>query len=265
MSEGNLGPDPRHRVAAFVASTHAAAGELADAPLWSMGAAEAASTLVELTRLRAQVAELELRVARHAESVEVGLEVGATSTANWWAHTTKLTRAGAHRLTKLASRLEAHEPVRAALAAGAVLVDQAAVIVDAVDALPGDLVDDTTRGEAADYLLAEAAHHDAKALRVLGRRILDVVAPEVGEAHEARLLEAEEGQGPGGGVVHDVRGRPRHLPRPVRHLGPARGDAAQAPARVGRPPAPRQPPEWGRGAGRVPGVVDPAPDGAGVW
>ncbi len=193
MSEDVLGPDPRHRVAAAAASLRAELDGVADAALWSMGSVEAGATLTELTRVSAQVAELTLRVARHAESVEVGIEQGATSTANWWAHTTRLTRAETHRLAKLAERLgEAHEPVRAALAAGAVLVDQAAVITDAVDALPGDLVDDTTRGRARDYLLAEAAHHDAQALRVLGRRILDVVAPEVGEAHEARLLAAEE-------------------------------------------------------------------------
>ena len=33
---------------------------------------------------------------------------------------------------------------------------------------------------------------DAKDLSILGRRILEVVAPEVGEAHEARQLEQEE-------------------------------------------------------------------------
>ena len=192
MSEDVLGPDPRHRVAAAAARFRSELDELVDASLWSMGSVEAGATLTELTRVSAQVAELSMRVARHAESVEVGLSQGATSTANWWAHTTRLTRAETHRLTNLAGRLEAHEPVRAALASGEVLVDQAAVITDAVDALPGDLVDDTIRGEARDYLLAEAAHHDAKALRVLGRRILDVVAPEVGEAHEARLLEADE-------------------------------------------------------------------------
>ena len=37
-----------------------------------------------------------------------------------------------------------------------------------------------------------AEHHDARELRILGRRILEAVAPEVGEAHEARLLEREE-------------------------------------------------------------------------
>ena len=70
-----------------------------------MTRAETASTLVELTRLKAQVAELELRVARHAETVEVGLDQGATSTASWWSHTAKVTRAEAHRLRSSPSRL----------------------------------------------------------------------------------------------------------------------------------------------------------------
>ncbi|MEG3093495.1 DUF222 domain-containing protein [Sphingomonas sp. PB1R3] len=39
---------------------------------------------------------------------------------------------------------------------------------------------------------AAAAHFDAKALRIQGRRILDVVAPEVGEAEEAKQLAKEE-------------------------------------------------------------------------
>ena len=36
---------------------------------------------------------------------------------------------------------------------------------------------------------------------------------------------------PGGGVVHDGRGRPRPLPRPLHDPGPARADAPQAPPR----------------------------------
>ena len=140
-----------------MASTRADLDDLADVSLWSMTREEAASTLLELTRLRAQVAELELRVARHAETVEVGLDEGATSTANWWSHTAKLTRAEAHRLSRLAGRLaEAHEPVRAALATGVVLADQAAVIVDAVDALPGDLADASVVAEAEPVLLEHA-------------------------------------------------------------------------------------------------------------
>ncbi|MGI8645269.1 MAG: HNH endonuclease signature motif containing protein, partial [Nocardioides sp.] len=192
MSEGTLNPDPRHRVAATVTSLRTDLDELRGASLWSMDAHEAGATLVELTRLGAQVAELTMRVARHAESVDVGASEGATSVTNWWAHHTRMTRAEAHRCTRLAGRLEAQPSVREALAAGEVLTDQAAVITDALDALPADLVDADVAARAEAYLLAEARHHDAKALRVLGRRILDVVAPQVGEAHEARLLEKEE-------------------------------------------------------------------------
>jgi hypothetical protein len=198
MSEGVMTPDPRHRVARFVASTRTDLGDLAQVPVWSMTKTEtAATTLLELTRLRAQVVELELRVARHAAAVEVGLDEGAVSTASWWSHHAKLTRAGAHRLTRLAGRLaDGHEPVRAALAAGGVLVDQAAVVVDAVDALPTDLVDQGVVADAERVLLAHAVDHDARALRVLGRRILDVVAPEEQAARAAASFTmVEDGHG----------------------------------------------------------------------
>src|SRR5688500_15269663 len=78
---------------------------LRDAPVWSMTAAETRVALVEATRLVAQVAELEARLAQHARTVEVEAESGATSTANWWAHATKQTRPAAHRKAKLAAAL----------------------------------------------------------------------------------------------------------------------------------------------------------------
>jgi hypothetical protein len=46
------------------------------------------------------------------------------------------------------------------------------------------------RAEA--HLVAEAAHFGPPELRVLGRRILDIVAPQVGEQHEAEQLADEE-------------------------------------------------------------------------
>jgi hypothetical protein len=53
MSEGVMTPDPRHRVARFVASARADLGDLAQVPVWSMTKTETATTLLELTRLRA--------------------------------------------------------------------------------------------------------------------------------------------------------------------------------------------------------------------
>ena len=169
-----------------------------DAPAWSMSAAETRETMVELTRLEAQIAELQLRVTGHARTVEVEADSGATSTANWWAHATRQTRTAAYRKTKLAAALGAgrFEPVRVALAEGRLLVDQAQVIIHAIGALPADL-DPAIGQDAQATLIGYAQDHDAKALRVLGKRILDVVAPEVGEAHEARLLEREEREAEG--------------------------------------------------------------------
>ena len=104
------------------------------------GSRRNATTLTSLTRLEARVAELKLRVAAHADEAQVGEASGATSTANWWAHATNQTRPEAHRQMRLATALAyGHEPVRVALAAGDLLVEQARVIVDAVEALPADL------------------------------------------------------------------------------------------------------------------------------
>ncbi|MEG3093489.1 DUF222 domain-containing protein, partial [Sphingomonas sp. PB1R3] len=134
---------------------------------------------------------MELKVAAHAERNRVGDASGATSAGVWWANETRQVQRDAHRKMRLAKALERHELVGEALAAGEILVDQAQVIVDALDALPDD-VDVDIKTQAREHLLAQARDFDAKALRIQGRRILDVVAPEVGEAEEAKRLAAEE-------------------------------------------------------------------------
>lgn len=180
-----------HRVAAVARRCREELGAVVEVPLWSLSAGEAGDALVMLTQVRAQLDELVMRVLRHASTVGTGLEAGATSTTSWWAHATRTTRAEAHRTSRLAAALERHDRVRAALAAGGLRVDQAAVIVDAVDGLP-EGVADSVPGEATGFLLERAGEHDAKALRVLGRRVLEVVDPEAADVEEARRLEAEE-------------------------------------------------------------------------
>jgi Domain of unknown function (DUF222) len=183
---------PRHPVSAVVDALRSQVDDVSEVPLWSMGAAETGATLQALTRLSASIAELELRVALHAEAVETGEATGAASTASWWAHATRQTRSAAHRKLRLAAGLDRHPLVRDALSSGELLVDQASAIVNAVEAIPADLADAATIRLAEETLVRDADEHDAKALKILGRRILEVVAPEVGEAHEARLLEQEE-------------------------------------------------------------------------
>jgi hypothetical protein len=81
--------------------------------------------------------------------------------------------------------------VAVALARGEVRADQARVIVEAVDALPPEVAG-WVPAEATTFLLDHAAVHDAQALRVLGRRVLEVIDPAAADAEEARRLEAEE-------------------------------------------------------------------------
>ena len=74
---------------------------------------------------------------------------------------------------------------------GSVNIEQAHAIATALGELPDDL-DAAVLVSAEAHLVAEAAHFDAAKLRILGRKVLEVVAPEVAEDHERRRLEEEE-------------------------------------------------------------------------
>ncbi len=182
-----------HPVTVRVGRLRGELAELLALPLWSMGQAETGTTLSEITRLGAQVAALEARVVAHAQSVEVEAPSGATSTAVWWAHQTRITRSEAFARTRLAEALGRHERTADALAAGDLVTEQATVIIRAIEDLPTDLATEQ-KTEAETWLLDQARHHDAKALRILGRRILEVIDPETAEAREAALLAKEEAE-----------------------------------------------------------------------
>ena len=70
-------------------------------------------------------------------------------------------------------------------------LDQARVIVKALDALPDD-VGAEIRQRAERRLVEQAEKFGPTDLARLGRRILDVVAPEVGDEQERRALERAE-------------------------------------------------------------------------
>ncbi|MGY2702370.1 hypothetical protein ACVW2K_001954 [Nocardioides sp. HB32] len=182
---------PRHRVSVAVARMRGAADAVTDASVWSMDAIETAGTLIELTRLEAQVCELKARVAAHAEDIGVGREVGASSAANWLAHETRATRSAAYAAVRLGRDLEGHSLTREALAAGRVLADQARVVIRWVEDLPSTVPAGKVAAAEA-HLLALARHHDAQALNRLGKHLFEVVAPEEADAREAALLAKEE-------------------------------------------------------------------------
>jgi hypothetical protein len=180
-----------HHLDRGIATVRAAVSDLDGTSLLGLDAAATGDALVALGRLRAQVSELELRVLAHAAQVHVEEVDGSTSTAAWLAQHTHTTVRTARRATHLANALERYRLLAAGMASGAVNLEQAEVIARSLDALPLDLAA-WIRTEAERTLVDLAATHDARSLRVLGERILHLVAPEVGVAHEAALLDAAE-------------------------------------------------------------------------
>ncbi|NUR08413.1 MAG: DUF222 domain-containing protein [Nocardioidaceae bacterium] len=80
-----------------------------------------------------------------------------------------------------------------ALAEGLLTREHAEAIVSALDRLPAGL--DPALVQACEKeLVALADHFDPKGLRRVGKTILSRVAPEVGDEHDRRALEAEERQ-----------------------------------------------------------------------
>jgi hypothetical protein len=189
-----------------LARVHASLSELAEVGEVSLGSlsdADAVRLVDELTGASSRLTRELCRVVAEADRRRIGDATGAKNVHQWWAGRSRHTHSDAARLSRLARAFEepVHAPTAGAVADGSLRVEQARVIVDAVDAIPASvhtpdgvtrIIDPGVRAQARDHLLAAAAEHDAKALRRLGRRILDVVAPELGEAQEARTLAEEE-------------------------------------------------------------------------
>ena len=152
--------------------------------------AEKAAALVELARLESRVAATRLRLM--AVSDEVAEEAGDRDVAAWCQRTVRVDRGPARRDLTLARSLAHRWTLLAgAHSSGEVSTAQADVIARALDDLPTETPADTL-AEAERVLVEHAATFTPKELRVLGRRILDVVAPDVGEEQERRRLEDEE-------------------------------------------------------------------------
>ncbi len=178
-----------HPVLAGITRIETTLGDLTDAPVWSLTTSQTRHALIAATRAQARLVELEARLLAHAEATDAGVETGVTSTANWLAHATKATHPEAHRRVHLAAALAQHPITRDAMALGHVLAEQAAVITSAVETLPEET---EVREQCEKHLVARAEHHDARELRILGRHVLEVVDPDLADAHEAALLEKQE-------------------------------------------------------------------------
>ncbi len=179
-----------HPILACVAVIEDALKEVADVDPVFMSAAEKEAAMLRLCRLGDQVTELLMRVMANSE--DVASEAGARDAAAWLAHRDRRDRSEMRRTLRLGQALDRRRPgIARGLRDGGVNLAQAEVIVRAVEELPGDL-DPEVAAQTEERLVAEAGRFGPRQLRILGRRILDVVAPEVPEDAERRALEREE-------------------------------------------------------------------------
>ncbi|KRF34218.1 HNH endonuclease signature motif containing protein [Nocardioides sp. Soil805] len=168
----------------------AALDKVGQVELLYLSPADKARALVELARLESRVTATRLRLMAVAD--EVAKESGDRDVAAWFARTARVDRGPARRDLRLARVLEHRWTLVAeGHTSGEVSTAQADVIARALDDLPDDTPADVLL-KAERVLVEHAATFAPHELRVLGSRILDVVAPEVGEEQERKKLEDEE-------------------------------------------------------------------------
>jgi len=180
-----------HPVLACVETLGTALNDAAGVPVTFMAPSDKRAALVELTRLEARLSALKLRVMAVAD--DVALAEGARDVAALMTHETRGDYGANRRDLALAEALDRRwQVVGARLGAGDLNVAQAQVSTHALDRMPSDKLPAEVLPDAEAHLVAQAAEFGPRELRVLGRRILDIVVPEIGEQHEAEQLAAEE-------------------------------------------------------------------------
>ncbi|MCM0621815.1 HNH endonuclease signature motif containing protein [Nocardioides bruguierae] len=184
-------PGDAHPVSAVLALLDTLVAEGLATSLLGLDEAAAAEALQAVTAVEARLVALRSRITAQAEAVGVGTESGTRDAGAWLAHTSRLSVREARRRSRFAASLGRWHGVAGALADGHVNAEQADVVMRALDRLPGDLDEGLVR-RAERHLLDEARDFGPRELRVLGDRLLHVVAPEIAEAHDAKLLSDQE-------------------------------------------------------------------------
>jgi hypothetical protein len=179
-----------HPIVAAATDVRASLKAVADANPTFMTVDDKGLALRELVAAESQLAELRLRIL--ADAGDLAEQTAAQDPAGWLAHHTRTRFADARADLALATALDRERSaLAAAMREGAVTLAQAHVIHRALTALP-DVADAETVARAEEHLVDRAEEFGPKELGRIGRRILDVVAPDVAETAEAvRLADLE--------------------------------------------------------------------------
>jgi len=180
----------RHPVLACADEITAALKNVSEVDPMFMATTDKAAALLELTQLTGQLESLRLRLI--AASGDVAEQDGSRNVGTWLGPRTLTDTAANTAAQTLADDLAHHWTlVGAGLGEGSVNLAQARVIVRALNAL-GDDVDPDLVKQAEAHLVREAEHFGPKQLKVLGDKILEVIAPDAYDDEERKKLEEQQ-------------------------------------------------------------------------
>ncbi|GAB3861427.1 hypothetical protein GCM10028801_25570 [Nocardioides maradonensis] len=146
-----------HPILACARDLEKALSSVAEMPVDYLRTRDKEEVLLTLARVKAETAELELRLLANAS--DVAEEHAARDAGTWYAHAARVTAQAARADLHLAGDLVAHPLTAAAMRTGQVNPAQARVIIRAIDKL-SDEVDDLTRTRAEKHLLKLAQTYD---------------------------------------------------------------------------------------------------------
>ena len=181
---------PLHPILGAVATAQDALQAVRDCQPVYLIPAEKQAAVAELARLEAMTAELKLRLIATAD--DAASEAGARDNGAWWASVTRADFPAGRTQARLAQALDRRwTRVAAGMADGLVSPAQATVLVHVLEDLP-DHLDPELRAQAETEMVTLCGQFRPCELRRLGRHLLELVAPEIAEAEEAKRLEDQE-------------------------------------------------------------------------
>ncbi|SDS58424.1 HNH endonuclease signature motif containing protein [Actinopolymorpha singaporensis] len=191
-SGGSGGGGAVARLRAALAAIRAGLDEALATPTTFVEVGELGELIGELETEKARSDALTLGWVRQAEAREVGKATGAATTAVWLRNSLRMGRRDAYAAVALARDLDRTVTLTArALARGEVSFRHAQVIAAAIKDLPRWIsLEQRVQGE--EYLIDESRRRNPDDVRLLGRHLLLVLAPEEWERRLGEELDAAE-------------------------------------------------------------------------